>query len=122
MILTQSNFAQVTTILSEEPALKNTELDVKAEYDGGMEKFYKYIFKNFKPPKEVLNGTIFITFIIEKDGSISNINVVKDLGWGSGQEAIRVMKKCKKWKPGEKDGKLVRSIYGLPISIHSEKL
>ncbi|MGE4348010.1 MAG: energy transducer TonB, partial [Flavobacteriaceae bacterium] len=55
---------------------------------------------------------------VETDGSLTDIKVIRDLGYGTGAEAVRVLKKSKKWKPGTQNGKPVRVKYTLPISIN----
>ena len=51
---------------------------------------------------------MYVTFVVEKDGSLTDIKVIRDIGYGTGKEAIRVLKKCPKWTPGEQNGKKVR--------------
>ncbi len=63
---------------------------------------------------------MFLSFIIEKDGSLTDIQTIKDIGFGSGTEAERVMQESPKWLPGKKDGKTVRVNYKLPIGIHTD--
>jgi protein TonB len=85
-----------------------------------MDKFYKFIGKNFQvPDEEGLKGKVFVTFVVEKDGSLTDIKVIRDIGYGTGKEAIRVLKSCPKWNAGEQNGKKVRVQYSLPISIQS---
>ena len=95
-------------------------LEVKPEFPGGMAKFYKFVGDNYQTPEEEgLKGKVYITFIVEKDGSLTDIKVVRDIGYGTGKEAIRVLNKCPKWMPGEQNGKKVRVLYSLPITIQS---
>ncbi|PWA11253.1 energy transducer TonB [Flavobacterium laiguense] len=68
-----------------------------------------------------MNGKVYITFVVEKDGSLSEFKILRDVGYGTGDEAIRVMKLCPKWIPGKIDGKPVRVLYSLPITIQQEK-
>ena len=100
------------------------ELTEKPEFELGLEAFYKYIGTNYKIPEEItknkLKGKVFASFIVEKDGSLSNIKILRDMGYGTGEEAERVLKNSPKWKPGKIDGKPVRTMYSLPISIKSE--
>ncbi len=98
-------------------------LEVKPEYPGGIQEFYKYIGSKFKVPKsrEFKGGKVFVQFVIEKDGSLSDIKVLKDAGFGTRDEAIRVLKKCKKWKPAEQQGEKVRCSYTLPINLQGNK-
>ena len=88
------------------------------EFPGGMAGFAKYVSKSYKVPATFSgSGTIYVSFIVEKDGSLSDIKVVRDLGYGTGEEAVRIMKLAPKWKPGMQDYKPVRVGYNLPIKI-----
>lgn len=96
-------------------------IEVKPEFPGGLQKFYDFFNTNFKLPEgEELNGKIFASFIIEKDGSLTDIKVIRDIGFGTGKEAIRVLKMSPKWNPGQQNGKTVRVMYTLPFVIKSE--
>lgn len=96
------------------------DVDIKPEFPGGMEAFYKFIAKNFKTPEEEgLNGKIITTFTIEIDGSISNIKVLQDIGYGSGAEVFRVLTLSKKWIPAQLNNFPVRVLYQFPITIKS---
>lgn len=93
-------------------------IERKPEYPGGIPEFYKFIAKQYRTPKvKGLVGKVYVSFIIEKDGSINDIKVLRDIGYGTGEEAIRVLKLSPNWKPGEQDGRKVRCSYGLPISV-----
>lgn len=108
-------------VVEEDNNIYNTAgIEVKPDFPGGMEKFYKYISKNYQVPEEEgLKGKVFVSFVVEKDGSLTDIKVIRDIGYGTGKEAIRVLKSCPKWNPGEQNGKKVRVLYSLPISIQS---
>jgi periplasmic protein TonB len=96
------------------------DLDVMPEFPGGMPAFYRYIGHNYLAPEDFEGqGKVYVSYIVEIDGSLSDIHCLKDVGFGSGAEAIRVMKKCPKWNPGMINGKPVRVKYVLPISIQS---
>ena len=95
-----------------------TAVEVRPDFPGGMQKFYDFVSKNFKTPEEdEVSGKIMIQFVVEKDGSLTDIKVVRDLGFGTGKEAERVLRKSPKWKPGVQNGRPVRVSYLLPISI-----
>lgn len=95
-------------------------IEVKPDFPGGMEKFYKFVGNNYQTPEEEgLKGKVYVTFVVEKDGSLTDIKVSRDIGYGTGKEAIRVLNKCPKWTPGEQNGKKVRVLYSLPITIQS---
>lgn len=97
------------------------ELEIKPAFPGGMSEFYKFISKNFNRPsdKNFKGGKLLIAFIIDVDGSITNIELVRHAGFNTADEAIRVLKKSPKWIPGEKEGKKVRVLYTLPIQLSS---
>lgn len=95
-------------------------LDKLPEFPGGIKKFYTYVGNNFEKPEfdEIKTVRIYVAFVIEKDGSMTDIQVKRDPGYGLGQEAIRVLKSLKtKWTPGMVDGKPVRTAYNLPIVV-----
>ena len=92
---------------------------MKPDFPGGMAKFYAYIGNNFRFEEEGVSGRVIVNFVVEKDGSLTDMKVVRDIGFGSGKEAIRVLNKCPKWIPGEQNGKKVRVLYSLPITIQS---
>jgi beta-lactamase regulating signal transducer with metallopeptidase domain len=88
------------------------------DFPGGMKKFYQFVGNNFQIPTDFKgNGKIYIKFIVEIDGSITNEEILKDVGFGTGEEAIRVIKLSPKWIPAKKDGVPVRVQYSLPITL-----
>jgi protein TonB len=62
-----------------------------------------------------IEGTVYITFIINKDGSVSDAEILRGIGGGCDEEALRVVNASPNWNPGKKDGKLVRSRMRLPV-------
>ncbi|MEN9323216.1 MAG: hypothetical protein RIT03_1398 [Bacteroidota bacterium] len=108
-------------VVEEDNNIYNTAgIEVKPDFPGGIEKFYKFVGKNYQVPEEEgLKGKVFVSFVVEKDGSLTDIKVIRDIGYGTGKEAIRVLKSCPKWNPGEQNGKKVRVLYSLPINIQS---
>lgn len=94
-------------------------IDVKPEFPGGIEAFQRFIKENFKTPEVAgLKGKIYMTFVVEKDGSLTDINVIRDIGYGTGKEAVRVLKTSPKWIPGKQNFELIRVLYSVPISIN----
>jgi protein TonB len=69
------------------------------------------------PAVKDLKARIFVKFIIEADGSLSEIASIRDISHRTGKEAVRVLKKSSKWLPAEQNGKKVCVMYSLPISI-----
>lgn len=117
-----SGFAQSDSLYQPLPVVYNSEgLEIKPEYPGGVQAFYSYVMKNFKVPDvdKDMTAKIIATFVIEKDGTLTNVKIVKDPGYGFGEEAGRVLKACpQKWKPGIKNGEVVRAQYNMPITIN----
>jgi protein TonB len=98
-------------------------LDKKPQFPGGIEKFYRYVINNFNSPTldEGKAVRIFISFVVEKDGSMSNIKVLNKPGAVLEKEAIRVLQSIKaKWTPGMVNSTAVRTAYNLPITIQIE--
>jgi Gram-negative bacterial TonB protein C-terminal len=97
-------------------------LQVKPQYPGGMAVFNALISNNLRPPEieqeDDITLKIYVSFVIEKDGSLTNINVLRHPGYGSDVEAKRVIALSEKWSPGIIDGKPVRARYSLPIVIN----
>lgn len=101
-------------------AIYNTAaIETKPDFPGGLKEFYNYVGKNFRIPEQTSGGKIFTTFVIEKDGSVTDIKVLRDVGYGSKEEIIRVLRNCPKWVPGMQSGTPVRVLYSLPITIPS---
>lgn len=100
----------VFTVVEEMPA-----------YPGGNEAMYTYLGQNIKYPegarKNKIQGTVYVTFIVRKDGSVSNVNILRGIGHGCDEEAIRVVKEMPLWKAGKQGGKAVNVQYNLPIKF-----
>ena len=91
------------------------------EYPGGMQELFGYLAKNIKYPKDAedqqIQGRVIATFIINKDGSISDAKVVKSVSPSLDEEALRVINGMPNWKPGKQNGKVVNVKYTIPISF-----
>ena len=93
-------------------------VEVKPEFDGGYIAFVKFIAANFVLPEvESLSGSVKVSFVIDTDGKIGNIQVLSDLGDGTGDEAVRVLKSCPLWAPGTQDGAKVNVVMKMPINL-----
>lgn len=122
IFLVQIGFAQESANVSDNNVYNTAGIDVKPEFLGGYEEFYKFIGKNYKTPNVGgLNGKVYVSFVIEKDGSINEIKVLRDIGHGTGKEAVRVLELSPNWLPGEQNGRKVRCSFSLPISIASSR-
>lgn len=115
--------AQEVTNKSEETADSSifTKVQILPEFPGGMMGFHTYVSKMYKIPSAFKgSGYLILNFIVEKDGSVSDLKVMRDLGYGTGEEAIRILKIAPKWKPGIQDGVPVRVSYNLPIKLSAK--
>lgn len=96
-------------------------LEVQPTFPGGMDKFYKYLSKSIRYPamaqEQGIQGKVFLSFIIEKNGTLTDIKIERTLGYGTDEEAVRVLKGSPRWMPGIQNGKEVRVKYNIPISF-----
>ncbi|MBD1362241.1 TonB family protein [Mucilaginibacter sp. ZT4R22] len=96
-------------------------VEVNPEPYGGMAAFGKFLGKALRFPPQAqdagVSGRVLMSFVIEKNGEISNITVDKGAGYGFDQEAVRVLKLAKAWKPGMQNGQPVRVRYSIPINF-----
>ncbi len=101
-----------------------TSVEQVPEFEGGNTNALKYIAKNIRYPKEAqrknIQGKVFIKFIVEKDGSVSNPTILKGIGEGCDDEAKKVIESMPKWKPGKQNGQPVRVWFTIPISFTLE--
>ena len=88
-------------------------------FPGGEAKLMEYVGKNIKYPQIAretgIQGRVFVGFVVEPDGSISNVKLLRGIGGGCDEEAMRVIKSLPKWKPGKQRGKAVRVSYQIPV-------
>lgn len=117
MVTVNAKVGLVEEIIVDTTVHSMAGIEQKPEYIGGMEKLYAFIEKNYKIPKDCPDGKVFLTFIVEKDGSLSDIKTVRDIGFGSGEEAVRVLKECPNWIPGEQNGRKVRVLLNLTVTV-----
>ena len=98
-----------------------TVVESMPEFPGGMGELMKYLAKNIKYPplakESGIQGRVFINFVVEPTGAISNVKVLRGIGGGCDEEAVRVVASMPKWKPGKQRGKSVRVSYNLPVKF-----
>ncbi|WP_342457010.1 TonB family protein [Mucilaginibacter sp. SJ] len=111
------------------PALKGqvvsgpvfTSVEQVPEFPGGIEAFGKFLATNIRYPKVArdnnVQGRVIITFVVEEDGSLSNMKVLRGIGSGCDEEAVRVLSISPAWKPGIQNGKKVKVQYSVPVSF-----
>lgn len=99
-------------------------VEQQAEFPGGMAAMYKFLNKNQKYPASArrmgVEGKVFVKFIVDKEGAISNIEIMKGINADLDKEAIRLIKLMPPWKPGKQNGRSVKSQFVLPINFKLE--
>lgn len=120
-------FAMIFLLTSPENAQAQSdekvfeEVDQMPTYPGGMDGLVSFMVENLKYPKgakkEGVTGTVIVSFHVEKDGSVSNPEILRGIGAGCDEESLRIVNKMEKWKPGEKDGEVVITELKLPIKF-----
>ena len=106
---------------SAEPEGAFDVVEQMPEFPGGAAGMMKFIAENVKYPEEAyskgIEGRVLVQFIIEKDGSVTNVKVIKKVNDALDAEAVRVVKAMPKWKPGKQNGREVRVKYTIPVSF-----
>ena len=113
------NNLEIDDTISEEDIFLSVE--ESPEFPGGGKKLKKYIKKNLNYPETArrnnIHGKVIVSFIVEIDGSLSNVNVLRGIGGGCDEEAIRIVETMPKWRPGKQRGKPVRVEYKLVVDF-----
>jgi len=101
---------EIFTVVEESPG-----------FPGGDEARIKFLQNNIKYPQMAresnIQGTVYVTFVVEKDGRVTDVRVLRGIGGGCDEEAIRVIKAMPKWNPGKQRGKPVRVQFNMPIKF-----
>jgi protein TonB len=109
-VIEQPKEAEIFTVVEENP-----------QFPGGDAELYKFLHESIKYPEEAkelgIQGRVFVNFVVETDGSVSNVKVLRGIGGGCDEEAIRVVKSMPRWTPGKQRGIPVRVSYNLPIKF-----
>ncbi len=127
--ITENESVEVIEITAEVEEEKVDEIFVIVEQEplpkGGFDSFYAYLAEELNYPARALRfgleGTVFIQFVIEKDGSITQAQVVKGIGMGCDEEALRVIESAPAWEPGKQRGKAVRVKKVIPVRFKMAK-
>jgi protein TonB len=114
-----------TPIVEEEEEVQEMEIFTVVEsmptYPGGDAARMKFLQENIKYPQMAresgIQGTVYVTFVVEPDGSVSDVRVLRGIGGGCDEEAVRVIKAMPKWIPGKQRGKPVRVQFNMPIKF-----
>ena len=113
---------EIAVVKIEQPAEEEILLAVEqnAEFPGGMNALMKYLQKNVQYPAAAqranIGGKVVLQFVVERDGSIGEVKIIKGVGWGCDEEAVRVVKSMPKWGPGKQNGRAGRVWYTLPVA------
>ena len=105
------------------------ELFVEYEEDpvfpGGLEALHKFIEENMQYPQiaaeNCIGGRVYVQFEVDTDGTVQNPKILRDIGGGCGEEALRIVRLMPKWKPGRFYGKVVKTTFNLPIFFDKKK-
>lgn len=115
----------IPTIARQDKIFDFVSTDTPPTFPGGMPKFYQYLARNVKYPaaavKNNVQGKVFLSYIVEKDGKLTEIKVIKGVSPELDKEAVRVMQNSPKWIPGKVKGAPVRVKYSIPISFKLSK-
>jgi len=108
-------------VTEEDPNKIFTSVEKNPEFPGGLEKFYAYLSKSIRYPavarENNTQGKVIVNFVVEKDGSLTDVKVVRGIGDGCDEEAVRVLRASPHWGPGIQNGRPVRCSYTVPISF-----
>ena len=96
-------------------------VEVAPEFPGGQKAFGMFLGSNIRYPESArenkVEGKVYIGFVVEKNGELSDLKIIKGIGGGCDEEALRVLKNSPNWKPGMADGKPVRTSYTFPVTF-----
>ncbi|NRA12409.1 MAG: energy transducer TonB [Crocinitomicaceae bacterium] len=117
---------ELPPIPEPEPVKREREIydfsDPEAEFPGGAKEMYKWMSRNTKYPQSAIqdsiSGRVYIQFIVEETGELSNIAVMRSPNDALSKEAIRLVKSMPKWKPGMISGEAVRIRYNIPVRFN----
>lgn len=102
-------------------------VEKQPEFPGGTDSMFAFIQRNIRYPEEAkmsgIEGRVFVTFVVEKDGQVSDAKILRDIGGGCGEEAIRVVNIMPKWLPGSLriGGEPARMQFNLPVMFKLKK-
>jgi periplasmic protein TonB len=98
-----------------------TVVEQMPEFPGGEEKMLRFLMENIKYPETArengISGSVYVTFVVGKNGVISDVKLLRGIGGGCDEEAIRVIKMMPHWVPGRQNGKSVAVLFNLPVNF-----
>jgi periplasmic protein TonB len=115
-----SDFAPI--IVEEEEVAEDvifTVVEDQPSFPGGDEARMRFLQENLRYPTMAreagIQGTVFVTFVVERDGSVTDVRVLRGIGGGLDEEAVRVVRMMPRWNPGRQRGQAVRVQFNMPI-------
>ena len=115
---TEIEIVEIAEEVYEEPEIF-TIVEQMPSFPGGEAKLFQYLGENMKYPAMArdagITGVVYVTFVVKEDGKIDGVRILRGVGGGCDEEAIRVVKSMPRWTPGKQRGKSVRVQYNLPI-------
>jgi hypothetical protein len=122
IIISKREHVVDTTKVDTKIIYNSATVEVKPMFPGGMKTFYKFITSNLKISEQnkKITGNIFVSFVVEIDGKLSNIKIIRGINEELNSEVIRVFKSSSPWTSGEFNNQKVRVSYNIPIKITSE--
>ena len=113
------------TVVSQSNQNVFDQVEEMPEFPGGMPALIEFLQTNIKYPKDAIKqdvgGRVMVMFVVETDGSISNVRVARKVFPSLDKEAVRVVKAMPKWKPGKEKGRPVRVNFTLPVVFSTKK-
>ena len=120
---TEKKVEKIVTIPKEDEGIYIV-VEEQAEFPGGIPALSKFLSKNLTYPQQAIRsgitGRVFLSFVVDKLGNITDVSVTKGIGFNCDEEALRVVKAMPKWKPGRQSGNAVKSRFNLPIAFMLE--
>ncbi|WP_134090185.1 energy transducer TonB [Olivibacter sp. XZL3] len=121
----QGKLLEGTSVDSTGSEVQYTKVEEMPTYPGGLQALYRFIATNYKYPRQAyqrgLAGAVILSFVIDAQGKVGEIKVMKDLGMGTGQEGVRVLQNSGAWVPGRMRGIPVRVSYSIPIQLNLQR-
>ncbi len=111
----------VDPVVGEEDGKIFTVVEEMPGFPGGEEKLFEYLRKNIKYPpvarENGITGRVYVTFVVDKDGKIKDAKILRGIGGGCDEEALRVVRAMPEWKAGRQNGRSVQVQYNLPVNF-----
>ena len=115
--------AQNDTLDDDRSLVFGQEID--PEFPGGIDSLYGYLCRNLSYPAEAreqgITGKVYVTFVIERDGSVADVRILRDIGGGCGEAVVEAVRNMPRWKPATLRGKPIRTQFNLPVNFSLEE-